>query len=97
MKRKVIITAIVLSVWAIIIAVFTGCDIRGNRDDWDTVLTFNKANVYLDGEWRTINIKSWRDYQDGDQLQIVDTNGVIYLTHSHNCTLINDLKTGEDK
>lgn len=32
-------------------------------------------------------VQSWRDYDDGEQLQ-VKVDGVTYLTNSYNCTLI---------
>lgn len=89
MKKKILIPSVILSVWAIILTICTGC---GNQTMFDTTYTFNKANIYLDGEWKTIDIKEWTDYDDGEQLQIVDTDGRVYLTSSYNCTLINDDK-----
>ena len=34
-------------------------------------------------------VESWRDFEDGDQLQI-KIDGVTYLVHSTNVALIND-------
>lgn len=88
MKNKILIPSAILSVWAIILVICTGC----NKTVFDTTYTFNKANIYLNGEWKTIDIKEWTDYDDGKQLQIVDTDGRVYLTSSYNCTLIKDDK-----
>lgn len=38
--------------------------------------------VYIEGE-----VESWRDYEDGDQLQVV-IDGNTYLVHSSNCVLV---------
>lgn len=83
---KILTLSAILSVLAIILVICTGC----NKTIFDTTYTFNKANIYLNGEWKTINIKEWTDYDDGEQLQIVDTDGHVYLTSSYNCTLIKD-------
>ena len=63
-----------------------GC---GNKDMFDTNYTYNKAIIDLaNGESIEVEIKQWRDYEDGDQLQIITPDGTVYLTSSYNCTLI---------
>ena len=86
MKKKILIPSAILSVLAIILTICTGC---GNKTVFDTNYTFDKANIYLNGEWKTIDIKEWDDYE-GEQLQIIDTDGRIYLTSSYNCILIKE-------
>lgn len=60
----------------------------GNKDMWDTIYTFDEAIVRLADD--TIvrgKVQSWTDYEDGDQIQI-KIDGVIYLVHSTDCTLM---------
>lgn len=66
---------------------FTGC---GNRDEFDTVYTFDKAVIsWPDGTTKEIEVATWRDYEDGEQIQIKDkATGHTYLVHSENCILI---------
>ena len=63
-----------------------GC---GNSDSLENNHTYNKAIIDLaNGESIEVEIKQWRDYEDGDQLQIITPDGTVYLTSSYNCTLI---------
>ena len=60
----------------------------GNYDAWDTVYTYDRAIVSLaDGSIVTGRVQNWRDYEDGDQIQ-VKIDGKTYLVHSTNVTLI---------
>lgn len=64
----------------------TGC----NRQIVDTTLTFDKAIISLpNGEIVEGEVTSWKDYEDGDQIQ-VKINGKTYLVHSSNVALINE-------
>lgn len=75
----------------IIVAViyFTGC---GNKQILDTTYRFDRAIISLpNGEVIDGEIQSWKDYDDGDQIQ-VKINGKTYLVHSSNIALI----AGED-
>jgi len=73
-----------LMIAALIAMIFTGC----NKQIIDTSYTFDKAILYVGGEWITIDVDSWTDYEDGDQIQVKDTDGNTYLVHSTNITLI---------
>ena len=65
----------------------TGC---GNSTIIDTNYTYDKAIIKMpDGTVKEFRILRWADYEDGDQIQITDTDGNIYLVHSMNCVLIN--------
>ena len=65
----------------------SGC---GNKQIFDTTYTFNKAIISLpDGTVVEGRVDSWRDYEDGDQIQ-VKIDGVTYLVHSSNICLIAD-------
>lgn len=71
-----------------LLATLCGC---GNKDMFDTVYTYNKAIVKMpDDTSKEIQIKKWRDYEDGEQIQIEDMQGNIYLVNSVNCVLIKD-------
>lgn len=62
----------------------------GNRSVIDTVYTFDRAIIGLpDGSYVEGEVESWRDFEDGDQLQVT-IDGVTYLTHSTNIVLIQD-------
>lgn len=55
--------------------VLTGC----NEQIIDTNYTFKRAYIEGVGE---IEVSTWRDYDDSDQIQITGKDGVTYLTHS---------------
>lgn len=60
----------------------------GNRAVFDTHYTFTRAMIALpDGSVVSGTVDSWRDYDDGDQLQVT-INGVTYLTHASNVVLM---------
>lgn len=60
----------------------------GNRTLFDTTYTFNRAMIAMpDGTVVEGVVTSWRDYDDGDQLQVT-INGVTYLTHASNVVLM---------
>lgn len=62
----------------------TGC----NRDMFDTTWKYDTAVVrWPDGSMKTIKIRSWRDYE-GEQIQITDRDGNVYLLSSYNTVLI---------
>ena len=46
--------------------------------------------VFPDGTTDKIYIKSWTDFEDGDQIQITDMNGKTYLFHSENVVLVKE-------
>lgn len=86
-KKKSLITSMISAmVVAMLTTAFlcTGC----NKQLIDTTYTFDKAILYVGGEWITIDVDSWKDYEDGDQIQVKDTDGNTYLVHSTNITLI---------
>ncbi len=83
MKKVIIIVAIV----CVMLAILCAC---GNKDIWDTNYSYDYAIVsWPDGTVKEIEIKQWTDYEDGEQIQIKDTDGNIYLVSSFNCVLVN--------
>lgn len=66
---------------------FGGC---GNKQIIDITYTFNRAIIELpNGEIIEGKVDSWRDYEDGDQIQVV-IEGKTYLVHSSRIVLIKD-------
>ena len=62
----------------------------GNRQIFDTNFKFDRAIISLpNGDVITGEVQSWRDFEDGDQIQ-VKIDGKVYLVHSSNATLIVD-------
>ena len=60
----------------------------GNRSLLDTHYNFDYAMIAMpDGTVVEGKVDSWRDYEDGDQLQVT-IDGVTYLTHSTNVVLM---------
>ena len=87
-RKKLLTVVICLAVFIILtggIFAFTG-----NRQIFDTTYRFEKAILSLpDGTVVSGNVDAWRDYEDGDQIQ-VKIDGTTYLVHSSNIVLIND-------
>lgn len=82
-KRLAIITIIAAAI--LILFGLTGC----NQQIIDLNYTYDKAICEIGNEIKEIKIKKWNDY-DGEQLQIIDREGNIYLVSSFNCTLIKE-------
>lgn len=62
----------------------------GNKQWVDTTYTYNRVIISLpNGEIVEGELQSWRDYEDGDQLQVC-VDGVTYLVHSTDVALIKD-------
>ncbi len=65
----------------------------GNMQVFDTTYRFDYAIVkFPDGSCQKIEIKSWTDYEDGEQLQITAMDGTTYLVNSVNCVLVSEAK-----
>lgn len=84
-KLKILLLGIMILGGLLLLA---GC---GNYDHWDTEYTFDRAIVILnDGTKMEIEIEQWRDYEDGEQIQIKGKDGKTYLVSSFNTILIKD-------
>lgn len=77
---------IILAVSIVTLCILNSC----NKTIVDTTYTFDKAIINLGEEYITIKVKSWTDYQDGDQIQVTANDGTTYLVHSSNITLIKE-------
>lgn len=78
--KKILLTIILSALF------LSGC----NYQVFDTTYTFDKAILSLpDGTLVEGNVQSWKDFDDGDQIQ-VKINNVTYLVHSSSIVLIDD-------
>lgn len=63
----------------------------GNKQIFDTTYKFDYALVqFPDGTCEKIEIKTWTDYEDGEQIQITSKDGTTYLVNSVNCILVSE-------
>jgi len=79
-KLFIIILSIVCLLF--ISATLTGC----NLEVVDTNYKFDTVHIYETG--KCYKIKTWRDFEDGDQLQVTLEDGTVLLIHSTDCALV---------
>lgn len=86
---KIIIIVTVLAVLAVLVVpVFPV--LVGNKEIIDMTYDYSRAIISLpNGETIEGEVQSWRDYEDGDQIQVKISNKT-YLVHSSNIVLIAD-------
>lgn len=81
LKRWVIVLML-----AAIAALLTAC----NYTYFDTTWKFDRAQIrMMDGSVIEGKVESWKDFEDGDQLQLT-MNGVTYLTHANNVVMMSE-------
>lgn len=66
-----------------VLILMTGC----NKQIIDTTYKYDKAYFQLGGETVMIYLHSWKDF-DGEQIQLTDVNGNVYLVSSYNTVLV---------
>lgn len=90
MMKKIIVMMIIG-----LMLLTTGCSFKG-YDFIDTIYYFNKAFISMpNGETIEVDIKSWSDSRDGEQLTITSQDGTVYLTNSVNCILVKEREDEE--
>ena len=72
----------------VLLVLLAGC----NYQMVDTVYDFDRAIIVIGDRTIEVEVKGWRDFEDSDQLQIVATDGTVYLTDTTRCVLIRDGK-----
>ena len=60
----------------------------GNLQIFDTNYTYTRAYLKIDDKWIDVPVVKWCDYE-GEQIQIILTDGSVILTSSYNCILYN--------
>jgi uncharacterized protein YxeA len=63
----------------------TGC----NQQVFDFNYKFEKAYVKIGEEWKMVDVKTWTDYEDGDQFQLTLQDGTVLIVHATNLVLYN--------
>lgn len=69
-----------ITIFILACLMLSGC----NRQLIDTTWSYKYADIQGIG---TVQIASWRDYENSDMVQILATDGNTYLTHSVNVVL----------
>ena len=83
---KKIIAVLLALVIVLSVALLAGC----NKQMVDLTYSYERAVLVLpNGEVIEGRVSSWRDFEDGDQIQ-VRIDGKTYLVHSSNIVLISD-------
>ncbi len=87
MKKRIFsMLAAALIVGGAALVLLTGC----NKQIVDTTYSYDTAVISLpDGTTVRGKVESWKDYGDGDQIQ-VKVDGDMYLVHSANVALIKE-------
>lgn len=82
---------LVTIIWALLCITLCGC----NRTVLDTTYKYDYAIIALpNGETVEGPVESWKDFVDGDQLQIT-INGATYLTSTTRAVLIKEAAHGQ--
>ena len=71
-------------------ATLTGC----NKNVIDLKYNYPQAIIFGEGTATIIEIESWRDYEDGEQIQIKIKNGPTFLTSIIDTKLYDEEQTG---
>ena len=80
----------ILVVLAVCIGIFFGISKFTNKQLWDSTYSFERAIINLpNGSIIEGAVSSWKDFEDGDQIQ-VKIDGITYLTHISNVCLISE-------
>jgi hypothetical protein len=83
-NKSLIRIATITIIGICILLCLTGC--AGNYQFVDLNYTYDKAICNIGNETKEIEIDKWNDCE-GEQLQIIDEDGNVYLVSSFNCTL----------
>lgn len=87
MKKFGVIGAIILIIVIVCVSLYPY--IFGNKEYGDFKQKYDYAIVQrFDGEQK-IEISSWKDYE-GEQIQITDSSGNVYLVSSYNTILVRE-------
>lgn len=83
---------IFIGILLVMVLVLSSCMVGNRRVGFDSAQTFEKADILIEGEWKRVSVKSWRDFDQSDVVQIEATDGTVYLTHYSNAVLIKEGK-----
>ena len=84
MKKIVLLSVIIVA----LMVCLTACV---NYALLDSSWKFDRALIELPGgEVIEVQVDSWTDADDGEQITIKSADGKVYLTSSYNCVMIKD-------
>lgn len=83
MKRKILAVVILLLI-VVLVLTLSAC----NYNVFDFEYTFTNAYVKINETWVDLEIVKWGDYE-GEQIQLILTDGTAIVVHSLNCILYN--------
>ena len=92
LKNNNIIWTIIGIIVFIVLLIFilSPLTLCGNKMLIDTRYTYNVAYITIGDETIKVEIDSWRDYRDGDQIQVVAKDGKVDLSNSTNIALVKE-------
>ena len=88
MKKKIVLIVVLVAM----LFALCSCMVGNRRVGFDSAQTFEKADILIEGEWKRVSVKSWRDFDQSDVVQVEATDGTVYLTHYSNAVLIKEGK-----
>lgn len=89
-KLIMVVTGIILAIT--MLCCMSGCSFEG-YDLLDTNYHFDKAIIRMpDDSVKEIELASWADAEDGEQLTLTAKDGTRYLVSANNCILIENNK-----
>ena len=89
-KECVYIFIVVIVCIAVGLGILFGINKFTNKQLWDVTYSFERAIINLpNGSIIEGAVSSWKDFEDGDQIQ-VKIDGITYLTHISNVCLISE-------
>lgn len=90
MKTKSIILAVIALILVVFLFAWFIPNVT-NKQIWDMTFSFERAIISLpDGGVVYGDVVSWKDFDDGDQIQVKLKNGITYLTHISNVVMFSE-------
>ena len=96
MNRKIKNTIVSFILVGTMITGVTTISACSNKNNWDTNNLFTHAIIINDDIATICEIEKWRDYEDGEQLQIQLKDGTIILSSVFDTKLVNISKSNKN-
>lgn len=87
MKTKLIAFVVAILIFAMMAVTLVSCTYQVVDYEYG----FTHAYIsYGDGTVEKIELKSWHDYEDSDQIQVTAKDGRVFLASAYNCVLVKE-------
>ena len=86
MKKVALIVAILIC----LVFLLSSCGVGNRQTGIDTIQSFDRFTIIMGDDVIKGTVKQWRDYEDSDVIQIVASDGTVYLTHYMNVLMVRD-------